>query len=278
MRFAQRGQMKIVSGWRGIALFGTLACLACGCATVDDGHYGVPVDAANRPQATAAPPPLLVSAGEAATYSTSYLGLVEVTFENRTAVWKQVDRVTLDFGSPAKNQSIAIASADDIDTWERAITIRVITQRRPLAATAVEALGVDAGDTLGSWAQHHQRAAAPAVVSGAPASAPPATDAPASAVATTPPYPEQHLLTTPFRIPPGLFTKRWILLSTTDNPPGGCIDSMILSYETSDHASGRVLLPFKVAGSDWQGPACYVPPTGNDNRCCSSDAPPPPPR
>ena len=63
------------------------------------------VAAANRPQATATPPPLVVSASEAPSYSTSYLGLVEVTFENRTSVWKQVDRVTLDFGSPAKNQT-----------------------------------------------------------------------------------------------------------------------------------------------------------------------------
>jgi len=61
----------------------------------------------------------------------------------------------------------------------------------------------------------------------------------------------------PFAVPPGLFTKRWILLSTPDNSPSGCVDSMLLSYETSDRETGRVLLPFKVLSSDWQ-PNCSV--------------------
>jgi hypothetical protein len=40
---------------------------------------------------------------------------------------------------------------------------------------------------------------------------------------------------------------------------------MILSYETSDHATGRVRLPFKVAGTEWQAPACYVSAPSNVN-------------
>jgi hypothetical protein len=258
MKIRSRGSTK-----RETAFFVALVCLACGCATVDNANYGVPVDAANRPQATVAPTPLMVSAGEASSYSTSYLGLVEVTFENRTPVWKQVDRVTLDFGSPAKNQSVTIASADDIDAWERAITIHGAIQATN-AATGIEALGMRPVDRLGvSIGQHHP--AAPATGAGG---VPVAAGAEASTVPAPPSYPDQHLLTTPFRIPPGLFTKRWILLSTSDNPPGGCIDSMLLSYETSDHVTGRVLLPFKVAGTDWQATACYVsaPPSGNGNQ------------
>jgi hypothetical protein len=252
-----------ISGKRGTALFGALACLAGGCATtaVDSGPYGVPVDAANRPLATAAPPPLLISANEAQSYSTPYLGLVEVTFENRTPAWKQVDRVALDFGSPARNQSVVIASGEDIEAWERAITIRgAIQVTNAIAGTGIEALGVVPVDRLGAWVSH--RAAGAAGAAGTPASA----GAGASAVPTPPAYPDQHLLTTPFRIPPGLFAKRWILLHTSDNPLGGCIDSMILSYETSDHATGRVILPFKVRGSDWQGPACPVQSANSDRQ------------
>lgn len=233
-----------------MAFLVALVSLAGGCATVDNAGRGVPVDAANRP--TAASPPLVVSASEAPSYSTPYLGLVEVTFENRTAVWKQVDRIAVDFGSPAKNQSVKIASADDVDAWERAITIRCAIQGIS-SATAIEALGMRPVDRLGVWIGQHPRAAAVAGAGGDAAAA----GAEAGTV-PTPSFPDQHLLTTPFRIPPGMFTKRWILLTTSANPPGGCIDSMILSYETSDHATARVLLPFKVAGTDWQGAACYV--------------------
>lgn len=243
---------------RGTATLAALACLA-GCGTVSDATYGVPVDAANRPQPVAAPPPLLVSAGEAATYSTAYMGLVEVTFENRTSAWKQVDHVAVDFGSPAKNQSVTIAAADDVDVWERAITMRTALQ--PIGATtAIEALGIHPVDKLGFWIGAYHPAAEAAGAAGAPA------DAQAGAVPPKPSYPDQYLLTTPFRIPPGLFTKRWILLSTSDNPPGGCVSSMILSYETSDHATGRVLLPFKVFGSDWQGPGCGLQQIGGYNQ------------
>jgi hypothetical protein len=246
-----------------MAFLGALVCLAGGCATGDvgNGSYGVAVDTANRPQATAPPSPLQVSAGEVASYSTSYLGLVEVTFENRTSVWKQVDRVTVDFGSPARNQSISIASEEDIDAWERAIAISRAIAARPLATTGIEALGLHAGAALGPWAGRQDRARA---ASGS-APAPAAAGSEATAVAPTPSYPDQHLLTTPFRIPPGLFAKRWILLSTPDNPPGGCVDSMILSYETSDHLTGRVLLPFKVRSTAWQGPACALPPATNQD-------------
>jgi hypothetical protein len=252
--------MKLRSGSskQTMALFGALACLAGGCATAD---YGVPVDAANRPQAAKAAPALWVSAAEAVNYSTRYLGLVEVTFENRTPVWKQVDRVGLDFGNPAKDRSVTIASTEDIDAWVQAIRIRPFSPAI-VTGTAIDGLGLRVlGDVLGTSVGQCRPVAAgvrtgtASATPGAPADAASATPGAPAGAAPSPPYPDQHLLTTPFRIPPGLSTKRWILLSTPDNPPGGCIESMILSYETSDHATGRVRLPFKDPVSEWQ-PAC----------------------
>lgn len=240
-------------GWS-VVIFGALTCPVGGCATAYLGNSGVPLDAQNQPAPAAAPTPLLVSAREASTYSTPYVGLVEVTFENHTAVWKQVDRVAVDFGSPAKNQSVTIASEEGINAWQRAVNIRMLSVGGAGGATAIESLGlgvaVDAfGVSAGQPPGQQQRVAA-APVAGAPAVGPDP-----GAVPPAPTYPDQHLLTVPFSVPPGLFTKRWILLSTPDKPPGGCVDSMIVSYETHDHETGRVFLPFKVPGSGWQ-PAC----------------------
>jgi hypothetical protein len=290
--------MKINSaGWR-VLFFGTIGSFAGGCIVPASyfgtyGTYGVPVDLGNRPIATTASPPLLVSALEASTYSTHNVGLVEVTFENRTPVWKQVDRVAVEFGSPANDQSVKIASGNEIGAWTRAMTIRD-TPGVSRDTTAIEALvswRVPAG-TIGDWLGQPQTVAAASVagapaatgpvaaasVAGAPAAAAPVAVAPVaeapaatgplaaapvagapaaagpepSAAQAAPSYPEQHLLSVPFSVPPGLFIKRWILLSTPDNPPGGCIDSMVLSYETSDHATGRVLLSFKIPATPWQ--------------------------
>jgi hypothetical protein len=235
-----------------MVLVGALTCFASGCGTAYIGNYGFSVDAENRPASAAATPPLLVSAREASTYSTRYLAVVEVTFENRTAAWKQVDQVAVDFGSPAKDQSVTIVSGDAINAWERAIKIQQLSLRNDGGATAIEVLGLGvAVDAFGAWVGP-QRGPAASI-----ASAPAAAGPEPSAVPTAPSYPDQHLLTVPFPVPPGLFTKRWILLSTPDKPRGGCVDSMILSYQTSDHDTDRVLLPFKVFSTEWQ-PACGV--------------------
>ncbi len=170
------------------ALFGVFTCFAAGCTTAYVGNYGVPLDAQNR----RAPPPaatqLVVSAREAAGYSTRYLGLIEVTFENRTPVWKQVDRVEVDFGSPANDQSVTIASGDQINAWERATKIIHLSINSGGGPTAIEALGLGV-----------------------------AVDAFGAVAAAAPAYPEQHLLSVPFPVPPGLFTKRWILISTPES-------------------------------------------------------------
>lgn len=245
--------MKIAPGSTviGVVLLGALAAGAGGCV-VTHGDYGISLNTANQPQVVA-PPPLVVSAREAATYATSYLGLVEVTFENRTDVWKEVDHVAIDFGSKAKNESITIPSGDDIATWERAIRLRRFAEGQAQGSTAIEWLGLGYSfNTLGGWA----------IQQPGPAAAEGPTAAPGRVSATPPSYPDQHLLSTPFRVPPGLFTKRWILLSTPNNPPGGCINTMILSYETSDHQTGRVLLPIRATASDWQQQTCYPSLTG----------------
>jgi hypothetical protein len=63
-------------------------------------------------------------------------------------------------------------------------------------------------------------------------------------------------LTTPIRVPPGLFTKRWIVLYTAARPPGGCIDRVILGYELADHTRARVLLQYKAWLSEWMRGIC----------------------
>ncbi|HEX4510662.1 MAG TPA: hypothetical protein VH328_11295, partial [Burkholderiaceae bacterium] len=69
-------------------------------------------------------------------------------------------------------------------------------------------------------------------------------------------FPPSHLLSVPIRVPPGLFTKRWILLYTSNSPPGGCIRSMVLGYTTSDGKHERVAVTFKESVSRWQGAVC----------------------
>lgn len=228
-----------------------------GCATIQSGSVGVALDASNRPIAVGRQPEIQVSAGEKGDLSSQYFGLVEVTFENNSPAWKQIDHIQLDFGNPAKNTSVQIPWGEDIDLWEDAVLarneVRAINTQSVLAAVAaVGALG---------RATSHRRGGAAAGVGGVMTVgalgalyATRAQDT-AAALGAPPAFSGSHLLSMPIRIPPGLFAMRWILFYTAGRPLGGCVDQMILSYDGADGTRGRVLLPFK-SFSEWQRGSC----------------------
>jgi hypothetical protein len=242
------------------------------CATVNSGDYGVALDNTGHPRTTVPEnEPLRISAGERGGLSSAYFGVVEVTFENNTSAWIQIDHIDLDFGSPDKNKSVFIPWGQDIDTWEEA-TLQRNAIRAVNAETALELFAI--AGTVASVAGHHHAVGAigGTVALGALAGLY-AEERSAAVEATRDParFPPTHLLTLPLRVPPGLFAKRWLLLYTAARPLGGCIDSLILSYETAAHEHGRVLLKFKGGynyssadgkGSEWQIQSCGAPQTG----------------
>ncbi len=245
-----------------------------GCATVNSGDYGVALDDTGHPRSPApnGTEPLKISAGERGRMSSPYFGVVEVTFENNTPAWIEIDHIDLDFGTPDKNKSVLIPWGDDIDTWEEATL-----QRNAIHAANTEtALGVlaIAGAVAGAaGGRHHAAGMIGGTVALSALAGLYAQDRSAAVEATRDPsrFPPTHLLTMPLRIPPGLFAKRWLLLYTAARPLGGCVDSLILSYETAEHQKGRVLLKFKAdypysssadgAGSEWQSESCGLPQT-----------------
>ena len=72
-------------------------------------------------------------------------------------------------------------------------------------------------------------------------------------------YPESHLLTVPFSVPPGLFIKKWILVYTNSDVAGRCIDRLTLSYQPAPARTEHVLLTFKDRSSEWQSSGCGRP-------------------
>ena len=171
---------------------------------MDDGRYGVPVDAANRPQPKAAPQPLLVSAGEAGRATPPPTWGWCRGHVRKPYICLETGRPGGgDLGSPAENESVTIASGkEEIDAWERTIATQLRRPEVALASTGIEALGLDAGDALGAWADHHDRAR----VAVPPARRPPParSRAPARRRRPTGRAPSHDA----DRIPPGLFTKR----------------------------------------------------------------------
>jgi len=236
--------------------------VAQGCATINSGSYGVPVDASSRPLATAEPAALRISAAEIVRDSNPYFGLVEVTFENASPAWVEIDRIDLDFGTPDRNRSVQIPWGDDIDTWYEAVSVRnaVRAANQQMVLDTLAIVGA-MGRTVGGRHGHGARATAAGVGGALAVGALGALyvndrEQAAEAASGKPRFGDAHLLSTPIRVPPGLFTKRWILLYTAAQPLGGCIDRVVLGYQLADHRQSRVLLRYKAEGSEWQRPAC----------------------
>jgi len=243
------------------SLLSLLVAAGSGCATISSGPYGVPLDGQNRALPAKAAGPLKVSAGESGSLASSYFGMVEVTFENDTPGWIQIDRVDLDFGSADKNRSVMVPWGDDIDAWERAIIARNAVETTNME-TGLQVLAL-AGAIAGRGARARDRGAGPVAAVGGVLEIGALgslyaldREHAAGEAAEGITFSSSHLLSMPIRVPPGLFTKRWILLYTAARPLGGCIDSVILSYDTSAHEHGRVLLKYKDAASRWQTDAC----------------------
>jgi hypothetical protein len=242
-----------------------------GCATVNSGDYGVALDDSGHPRSSApSNERLQISAGERGSLSSPYFGVVEVTFENNTPAWIQIDHIDLDFGTPDKNKSVLIPWGEDIDIWEQA-TLQRNAIRRANTETVLGLVAI-AGSVASAAGGHHAAGGIGGTVAVGALAGLYAQERADAVEATRDPsrFPPTHLLTLPLRVPPGLFTKRWLLLYTAAQPLGGCVDSFILSYETAEHEHGRVLLKFKGSynyssadgdGSEWQSRACAPPPS-----------------
>ena len=185
-----------------------------GCATVKSGDYGVVLDDTGHPGNSAPESQRLrISAGEHGALSSAYFGVVEVTFENNTSAWIQIDHIDLDFGSAEKNKSVFIP-------WDKTST----PGKRPRSKETRSARPMPKppwrlSRSLEPW-RRPQGGTTPPASSGNPSPSARwrhlAQERSAAVEATRIPtrFPSTHLLTMPLRLPPGLFAERWLLLST----------------------------------------------------------------
>ena len=231
-----------------------------GCASLSYENYGHAIDARGHlsPSKTT-PAGLVFSAAEATELSNDYTGFVGLDIENRSADWIRIQTMNVSFGGPQKDRAVFVPVGDDLASWQRATvqrnTVRELNTEMALDAVAVSAAVVSAA------AGHRRPAGAAAAAVGAVAGAASVGRDIAKGVeaaTAAPMYPETHLLATPFTIPPGLFTKRWIVLSTPGRGNHPCIDSMLLDYTLEDGRRERVWLTFRpyVGRSEWQSDVC----------------------
>ena len=231
-----------------------------GCASIGNSYVGRPLDQAgnalNSPYTASG---LRISAQELTPYASRNFGLVEITLENDSTDWVRISRLELDFGDSAR-AGVSLPKEPDVSAWYRA-TLQRNDIRDTNEAAALGAL-VLLGAAVAIAGEVTDKPAAKAAGAVALAGAETAlvvkgVDQNIQSVEHPPLYPDTHLLALPFAVPPGLFSKRWLLINTRDsNLP--CVRGMLLDYDVVGRGRERVLLRFRKPGngSEWQRWVC----------------------
>jgi hypothetical protein len=235
-----------------------------GCAGVGSKYAASPVDTQGRvTSARATDSGLVISAVELSHYASNYFGLVEITFENATAQWVHLSRLSLDFGDAARNEAVLVPSGADLETWYLSTLQRndIRATNHGTALGALFAVGQVVALAGAISGKGELAAVGGAVAAGAATAA--LVDGQNSHVQSAEGVhlvPQSHLLAIPFAVPPGLFTKKWILLQTrTITSP--CISSLLIDYDVQEGGHERVLVKFRshVDRSEWQRLVCGGP-------------------
>jgi hypothetical protein len=237
--------------------------LGAGCATVHPGNYAIPLDMAGGYRGPTTALGLVISGREITRLATPSVGAVEVTIENRSADWIHIGRVALDFQNQEANQLVTTPPDADAANWAQAVAQRdaiELTNRNNALAGVAVAGGVAARIAGGS--SHHHRSGAGAIgavvaLGALLALTAMAVDDDVQRAEQVSFLPQNHLLVAPFGIPPGLFVKKWIAL-TTAAPGIPCLDAFILAYDTTAGRHERVRLQFRTPDgtSSWQRATC----------------------
>jgi hypothetical protein len=203
---------------------------------------------------------LVIHASEDRELSSRSSGVVQVVLENRSPSWVRLANLTLDFGSPERNQAVHVPTGAELTEWQRALATRAHAQAADTDAAlafvgllglfgAIAGIATDtpglafAGDlALETSAaaldvRQHQRMA--------------------DALERPPMLPETHLLAGAVSIPPGLAITRWVLIHTRTDARG-VVTTVRLDYDTADGVRRAVRLAFRgdSCKSEWQRGLC----------------------
>ena len=183
-----------------------------GCAGVGGKYAASPVDTQGRvTSARSTDSGLVISAVELSHYASNYFGLVEMTFENATARWVHLSRLSLDFGDAARNEAVLVPSGADLETWYLSTLQRndIRATNHGTALGALFAVGQVVALAGAISGKRGLAAVGGAVAAGTATAA--LVDRQNSRVQSAEGVhlvPQSHLLAIPFSVPPGLFTQK----------------------------------------------------------------------
>jgi hypothetical protein len=197
---------------------------------------------------------VIVSGEEDTSLASGHFGYMNFTFENTSDSWVTIKKVNIDFEDPILNKEVVFPMGSQIASWAKAVQEKNAVEAAN-TAMLLGALTVAGGITGVAAGDRDVRAAGAVGAIGA------STLMTATAIQTAADYdklarsvPESHLLSGTFDIPPGLHTKKFLLVYTKRPYAIPFVEYMTIHYETADGKSETVTLPFRRRSfaSNWQ--------------------------
>ena len=238
-------------------LVGTLfLTILFGCASIHTGKYATQVEKQGdkvEQKGKITKLGLIISGRERKELSSRYFGLLDFTFENCTQNWIRIKRIDISFGNDVIDENISITSGDDIIYWQRAIKYRNIIDDQNTKALfgAIAVLGM--GFAIAGDSQELRTLGAATGLGAITSLSVHQYNKNMADIESAEIFPASHILAEGFNIPPGLFTKKWILLNSKNHKKIGFIKYIFIKYTLDNGKSEKIKLNFREGVmSRWQ--------------------------
>jgi hypothetical protein len=231
--------------------------LLSGCASIHHGNMAVDADSADVKSKPGAPlkSGLRVSSAELVDLSSQYFGAIDFTFENTTSEWIRIKGVDVSFGNTETDKKIIFPVGQDLKVWADAAqrNSAVKAQNRAMVIAAIGTIAGAAGALSGDRSLTLAGAGV-AGASGLVLSAD-AINHGINRTRVSAMVPDTHLFSNNFVIPPGLHTKKWVLIYTQKPEEIPVLTTALITLNFENGTAEKIRVAFRSLDTYSSNPA-----------------------
>ncbi len=216
------------------------------CASIHSGNYAVPIEANGESQDKIKTDlGLIISGSINHLYCTEYFGFIDFTFENQSDKWIRIQNVKIHFGNDDADRNIKFVSGVDLLHWKKAMQMKVAIDEHNQKLIIGSLAGLSKLIATISDDEDLKDISNVSTIGLLTSLAVNEFNEKTDILEKTKIFPDNHLLSSDFTIPPGLFTKKFLLLNSQNHNEIPLIQHLFIEYVTDDGNIESVKLRFR---------------------------------
>lgn len=225
------------------------------CASIHSGNFATPVGSEQlKSVRNISSLGLVISGQEVLELASKYITAIDLTFENTTPQWMRIDKIEVSFGGSELDKKIFFLIGNDLFAWSEAAKQQQAIRDHNTDLFLGSVLALGAGMAIGENGGDTRAVGASLAATSGSVLAASSIGRELQGLELAKVVPSNHLFSTPFIIPPGLHTKKFLVLYTEKPLDIGYVANVLLRYTTATNKSEQVKLSFRWdrALSSWQ--------------------------